>query len=197
MKTIACLGSGSGQAGEPAYDAMVEVGRLLAQRDCVVVTGGFGGAGMEAPAKGAREAGGEVIGYTMFGGPSNDFLTREVNCRTQYVANPESLLAGVEPPPEIQHGIRLGNLMAADGFIVADGGGSGTFVEFTAYVNLMVKLWVAAPKKMAILTSGGRPGTVWVEILEKLEIWGMLPPGVLPYIFITRFPERAVGWVIV
>lgn len=74
QKTIACLGGGKGKEGDAQYDAMVEVGRLLAQRGCTVITGGFGGAGMEAPAKGAKEAGGTAIGYTMLGKPGNPYL---------------------------------------------------------------------------------------------------------------------------
>ena len=57
-KLISCFGPGVGEPGDPLYDAMVEVGRLLAQLGCTVQTGGFGGTGMEAPARGAREANG-------------------------------------------------------------------------------------------------------------------------------------------
>jgi uncharacterized protein (TIGR00725 family) len=52
---------GSGEAtGEEAARA-VEVGRLLAQAGAVVVCGGLGGV-MDAAARGAREAGGTVVG---------------------------------------------------------------------------------------------------------------------------------------
>jgi len=50
---IACLGSGKGELGEPIYDAMVKIGAMAAQRSIKIATGGFGGAGMEAPARGA------------------------------------------------------------------------------------------------------------------------------------------------
>jgi uncharacterized protein (TIGR00725 family) len=49
---------GSGQEFEPAA---VEIGRLLAQAGCTVVTGG-GGEVMAAASKGAKEAGGQTIG---------------------------------------------------------------------------------------------------------------------------------------
>jgi uncharacterized protein (TIGR00725 family) len=53
---IAVIGSGSESAR-----AAEEVGRLLAERGCVVVCGGLGEV-MEAAARGAKEAGGTTVG---------------------------------------------------------------------------------------------------------------------------------------
>jgi uncharacterized protein (TIGR00725 family) len=53
---IAVIGSGVERAAEAE-----EVGRLLAERGCVVVCGGLGEV-MEAAARGAKEAGGTTIG---------------------------------------------------------------------------------------------------------------------------------------
>lgn len=52
---------GAGQADEATHRVARTVGRLLAERDCVVVTGGLGGV-MEAASEGAREAGGTTLG---------------------------------------------------------------------------------------------------------------------------------------
>ncbi len=52
---------GAGQADAPTLARARQVGRLLAEADCVVLTGGLGGV-MEAASRGAREAGGLVIG---------------------------------------------------------------------------------------------------------------------------------------
>ena len=52
---------GAGQADEATLRVARTVGRLLAERDCVVVTGGLGGV-MEAASEGAREAGGTTLG---------------------------------------------------------------------------------------------------------------------------------------
>ena len=57
---IAVVGPGTDVPGDVLASAN-EVGRLLAQGDFVVVCGGLGGV-MEAAARGAREAGGLVIG---------------------------------------------------------------------------------------------------------------------------------------
>jgi len=56
---IAVIGAGS--ANGDLLDTAGAVGRLLAERGCVVVCGGLGGV-MAAVARGAREAGGTTIG---------------------------------------------------------------------------------------------------------------------------------------
>lgn len=53
--------SGGGEAGGEVCRAAEEVGRELARRGAVVVTGGLGGA-MEAASRGAKEARGTTIG---------------------------------------------------------------------------------------------------------------------------------------
>ena len=53
--------SGGGEAGEDACRLAEEVGRELARRGAVVVTGGLGGA-MEAACRGAKTEGGTTLG---------------------------------------------------------------------------------------------------------------------------------------
>ena len=53
--------SGGGEAGEQACRMAEEVGRELARRGAVVVTGGLGGA-MEAACRGAKAEGGTTLG---------------------------------------------------------------------------------------------------------------------------------------
>jgi predicted Rossmann-fold nucleotide-binding protein len=57
------FGSNSPKDGEPDYATARELGRLLAQAGYVVATGGYFGT-MEAASRGAKEAGGHVIGVT-------------------------------------------------------------------------------------------------------------------------------------
>ncbi len=59
MTTVAVVG-GSDPSEAEAADAL-EVGRLLGERGCVVVTGGRGGV-MEAASRGAASAGAVVVG---------------------------------------------------------------------------------------------------------------------------------------
>lgn len=196
MKTIACLGSGSGTIGDPCYNAMVEVGRLLAKRECVVLTGGFGGVGMEAPARGATEVGGKAVGYTIFGKQGNPYLSETVDCRKQYIKVRQYVCVGeephIEPPPEVQYGVRLGNLLTADGFIIAADGGPGTMVELMAIINLNYKLWKEKPKSVAVLNMSGNGWNS--EMLDQLEAWGVLPQEVRECVLVISTPEQAVSW---
>ena len=61
------------------YQYAVAVGRALAGEGFIVATGGYAGV-MEAVSKGARDVGGEVIGYTVTswdGLPANRYVTQQ------------------------------------------------------------------------------------------------------------------------
>ncbi|MBO8182456.1 MAG: TIGR00725 family protein [Archaeoglobus sp.] len=59
MKQIGVIGSS--YCGEELYRTAYEVGKLIAEKGYILINGGLGGV-MEASAKGARDAGGFVIG---------------------------------------------------------------------------------------------------------------------------------------
>jgi uncharacterized protein (TIGR00725 family) len=60
-RQVAVIGSGTCEEGSETWRMAEEVGRGLAEAETVVVCGGLGGV-MEAAARGAATAGGEVIG---------------------------------------------------------------------------------------------------------------------------------------
>ncbi|MCA9900852.1 MAG: TIGR00725 family protein [Ardenticatenaceae bacterium] len=60
QKYIGVIGSSS-NVPEDVYEAAVEVGRLIAEAGCILVTGGGSGI-MEAASRGAKLAGGLVVG---------------------------------------------------------------------------------------------------------------------------------------
>jgi len=60
---ISVFGGSQPKEGDAAYAEAIELGKLLAQRGHIVLTGGYIGV-MEAVSRGAREAGGHVIGVT-------------------------------------------------------------------------------------------------------------------------------------
>lgn len=60
---ITVFGGSQPQVGSKAYASAQELGRLLAQRGHIVLTGGYMGT-MEAVSRGAAEVGGHVIGVT-------------------------------------------------------------------------------------------------------------------------------------
>ncbi len=84
MKTIAVFGSSRREADSALYWEAYELGRLLAEAGYAVLNGGYGGS-MAAVSRGAREAGGHVIGVTcaIFDPlPPNPWLTEEIKART-------------------------------------------------------------------------------------------------------------------
>jgi uncharacterized protein (TIGR00730 family) len=63
QRNVTVFGGAQPLPGESAYIEAQQLGRLLAQAGCSVLTGGYIGT-MEAVSRGAAEAGGHVIGVT-------------------------------------------------------------------------------------------------------------------------------------
>jgi uncharacterized protein (TIGR00725 family) len=85
-RTIAVFGASMSAPGDGYYDEGVRCGALLARAGFAVATGGYGGT-MEAVSKGAREAGGQVIGVTAPGvfpdrARPNEHVTAETRSRS-------------------------------------------------------------------------------------------------------------------
>ena len=79
-KTITIFGTSKAREGDSTYMLAYETGRLLAQAGFTIANGGYGGT-MLAAAKGASEAGGEVIGVTCAAFKNsrpNKYVSREV-----------------------------------------------------------------------------------------------------------------------
>ena len=62
-KRITVFGGSTPRPGDPAYQDAFNLGALIGQAGFIVLTGGYVGT-MEAVSRGAREAGGHVIGVT-------------------------------------------------------------------------------------------------------------------------------------
>lgn len=83
---VSVFGSKAPKEGSPDYERARALGRLLAQAGYVVATGGYAGT-MEAASRGAKEAGGYVIGVTTsaFDGVrlgANPYLDEEIKFPT-------------------------------------------------------------------------------------------------------------------
>ena len=79
-KIVSIFGTGRAGPGDPAYVLAEETGRLLAQAGFTIANGGYGGT-MAAAAKGAGEAGGEIIGVTCSAfknSKANQYITHEI-----------------------------------------------------------------------------------------------------------------------
>jgi uncharacterized protein (TIGR00725 family) len=110
MRRRAIAVIGGGECDAHVYDAAFAIGRLIAQREAVLVTGGRTGV-MEAASRGAREAGGLVVGIL----PDLD---------------PETANDAVEIAiPTGMGQLRNGLVVAAADAVIAVGGEWGTLSE--------------------------------------------------------------------
>ena len=155
MKTITVFGSSQVKEGSPDYQAAEQVGRGLAEAGYAVMSGGYLGV-MEAVSKGAKTAGGHVIGVTtdqiglQFNVSPNPYLDEVINFadlrdRLHYM---------------VQHG---------DGYLAMPGG-IGTLHEIAETWELM--------------RIGGIPhrpfvcfGPMWSEFIGKLQDSAYLGDG--------------------
>jgi uncharacterized protein (TIGR00730 family) len=87
MPVVTVFGSNAAEVNDVGYQEAFELGRLLAQGGFGVATGGYYGT-MEATSRGAKEAGGHVIGVTTSrfddrGGP-NPYVDEEIKFPTLF-----------------------------------------------------------------------------------------------------------------
>ncbi|MBI9050984.1 MAG: LOG family protein [Anaerolineaceae bacterium] len=124
MKKAAVFGSARPVPGEPDYEAAFQIGKLLAQRNFGVVTGGYMGT-MEAVSKGASVYGGEVVGVTCE--EIEKWRPIEHNAYVQHVIHCITLDERIR---------RLIN--EADAGAIALPGGIGTLAEIAMFWNHVV-----------------------------------------------------------
>jgi uncharacterized protein (TIGR00730 family) len=161
---VAVYGSARIGNDDPRFAAARALGGALAQAGLTVATGGYQGV-MAAISRGAHEAGGEVIGYTVSswdGLPANEWVTREVDSADLFE--------------------RLRLFSKADLMIALDGG-IGTLTEVAVSWNLLQVGSSAQPLLMV--------GDEWVELVdfvarrlvvgpEDLALVRTLPSGTAP-----------------
>lgn len=141
---IAVYGSSSVAPQSPVYAEALLLGRLLAQHGAEVACGGYGGV-MEAVSRGAREAGGRAVGYTVASWDdrrANTYLSEQFPCRDLYE--------------------RLRHLIDECDAMLALGGGIGTLVEVTlAWNQLFMDL--IEPRPLIVV------GEAWRQVLDRLS----------------------------
>ncbi|MBL1213273.1 MAG: LOG family protein [Ignavibacteriae bacterium] len=142
-KTVTIFGSSKPVAGEPEYEAAYLLGKLLAEKNLSVCSGGYQGI-MDAVSKGAAERGAEAIGVTVdiFNAVPSKHLTKEIECRTLC--------------ERIDKLISLG-----DAYIVLDGG-TGTLVELSI-------VWEYFNKNLNPRKPFACVGNMWNEIITVME----------------------------
>ena len=147
MTTAITIFGGSRVARDTAeYQAAQRLGRALAERGFSVVTGGYNGV-MEAVSRGAKEAGGQVIGVTVeviarnFERAANEWVDQEIQTT--------ALLERIDKL------IELGS-----GYVVLPGG-SGTLAELGVVWNLAY-LGALHGKPIVVVGRG------WEKVLRTL-----------------------------
>lgn len=120
---VSVFGGSKPQEGSAAYAEAQELGSLLAQRGHTVLTGGYIGT-MEAVSRGAREAGGHVIGVTC----------EDIEAWRPIKAN-AWVMEEIRKKTLIE---RLHALIHESDGALALPGGAGTLTEITLMWNLMI-----------------------------------------------------------
>jgi uncharacterized protein (TIGR00730 family) len=166
-KTIAVFGSGSMTADHPEVAQAERLGQLLAEAGYTVICGGYSGA-MEAASRGARRAGGQVIGVTM------------------------ELFAHVRPNPWLTKERRVKNffprlkqLTSADGFVVLRGG-VGTLTEMALTWSLLQTGQI--PPKPFILV-----GDSWQRLFDAFRAETFMTEGDLALATVVHSVDDALA----
>ncbi len=143
-QTITIFGTSRAGEGDSAYALAYETGKLLAQAGFTVVNGGYGGT-MLAAAKGASEAGGEVIGVTCSAFKNsrpNEYISREV------------VTASLDE--------RLDRLIQLGQAYVVLPGGTGTLLELAKVWELKNKGFIKTDKPIILL------GGFWQPLVDLI-----------------------------
>ncbi len=153
---------------DPEYAVARRLGARLGGGGWTVCTGGYDGA-MAAVSRGAREAGGHVIGVTM--SQWDGRLT------------PNAWLAEVRPAEDLF--ARLRSLLLTDAWL-AVAGGIGTLAEIAVAWNLLQTGHV--PPRPLVLV-----GPSWRAMLAAIERELVVGPGDLALVRLADTPEDAMA----
>jgi uncharacterized protein (TIGR00730 family) len=168
-KIVTIFGTGRARRGDPAFTLALETGRLLAQAGFTIANGGYGGT-MLAAAKGAAEAGGQVIGVTCSAFKSskaNEYVTREI------------VTASLDE--------RLDKLIELGQAYVSLPGGTGTLLELAKVWELKNKGFLKADKPIILV------GGFWESLIDLVE---SDDPGSSRSVKLADEPEQAVEMIV-
>jgi uncharacterized protein (TIGR00730 family) len=168
-RVISIFGTGKAQEGDYAYKIAEKTGRLLAQAGFTIANGGYGGT-MTAAAKGASEAGGEVIGVTC-----SAFKNSRPN---QYITH-EIVTNSLDE--------RLDTLIELGQAYMVLPGGTGTLLEMAKVWELKNKGFLKEQKPIILI------GEFWKPLVELLAIDN---PKSRNQVLIADEPRQAVDLII-
>ncbi len=162
---ITIFGTGRARAGDETYQLAYEVGELLAQAGFTIANGGYGGT-MLAAAKGAAEAGGEIIGVTCSAfknSRANKYVTRDI------------VTASLDE--------RLDTLIKLGQAYVVLPGGTGTLLELAKVWELKNKGFLKSDKPIILL------GGFWKPLVDLVTTDD---PDSSRYVKLANEPEQAI-----
>ena len=168
-KIVTIFGTGRARPGDAACKIAYQTGKLLAQAGLTIANGGYGGT-MAAAAKGAAEAGGEVIGVTcsaFAGSRANEYITREI-----VTGSLDERLDTL---------IKLGQ-----GYVVLPGG-TGTLLELAMVWELKNKGFLKANKPVILIGNSWKP---LVKLIESDD------HDSLRHIRIAENPQQAIDCLV-
>lgn len=163
---VAVFGSSTMTENEPEYGRVVALGAELARAGMAVMTGGYNGA-MAAASRGAREAGGHVIGVTVElferRGPVNPWVDERVHTPDIYA--------------------RLRHLVHSADAFVAVNGSIGTLTElFLTWTMLSVSARPPAPLVLM--------GAHWRGWIETHRGPGFVPAHLFEFVAVADTPQE-------
>jgi uncharacterized protein (TIGR00730 family) len=168
-KTVTIFGTGKAGPDDATYMLAYQTGKLLAEAGFIIANGGYGGT-MLAAAKGAAEAGGEIIGVTCSafkGSRANEYVTREIVARSL--------------DERLDTLIKLG-----DSYVVLPGG-TGTLLELAKIWELKNKGFLEKDKPIILV------GEFWEPLLDLVATDD---PDSGRYVKIADGPELAMEMII-
>ena len=168
-KIITIFGTGMAKQGDAAFQLAYEVGELLAEAGFTIANGGYGGT-MLASAKGAAEAGGEVIGVTCSAfknSTANKYVTREI------------ITGSLDE--------RLDTLIKLGQAYIVLPGGTGTLLELAKVWELKNKGFLKTDKPIILL------GGFWKPLVDLVA---SDDPDSSRYVKQADEPEQAVKLII-
>jgi len=150
---ISVFGGAQPQEGGAAYAEAMELGRLLAQHGHIVLTGGYIGT-MEAVSRGAREAGGHVIGVT----------SEDIEAWRHVKAN-AWVMEEIRKKTLIE---RLHTLIHESDAALALPGGAGTLTEISLMWNLMI---VESLHRRPLILIGDGWQSMFDQFLQRFDTY--------------------------
>ncbi len=179
-KTIAVLSGANMRENKMGY----EVGRLISGYGCALLIDGDDNSGLISIANGVKETGGQVIGISILGQSVGSHVTDVVDCQS-----------GLHFGAEMQLGLRDGNLLSANGFIMPFDANADSIAKLLAIINLNREM-PKYKKPVAILAYEDSVAS-WTNWLESMCDFIGYSYRDLGFLKVTSIPAEAAEWVVV